>query len=101
MKKVIFLLVLVLSLSSCKIKEVVRYIEMPVVTVQKDSIYLYKVDSVVVYQKGDTIFKEKYKTIFKDKFKYKVDSVSVPIEVQVKVPVEKIIEKNVYVKDVF
>ena len=101
MRTYVYLLMLAGLLSSCKVKEVIRYVEVPKISVKIDSIYINKSDSVVMYQKGDTVFKEKYKTIFKDRFRYKTDSIAVPFEVIVEKPIEKIIEKKTYVKGIF
>lgn len=81
---------------SCKPKELIRYVEIPVVTTKIDSVKYFQKDSIILFQRGDTVFKEKYKTIYKDRVKLRTDTVSIPIKVNV--PVDRVVTKsrNVY-----
>ena len=71
MKKILFLLVIVLASISCKVKEVFVYV--PEIhteyktKIQKDSVYLK--DSIYIHQKGDTIFSEKFRTKYIERIK--------------------------------
>lgn len=81
MRKLLFLILGIIVLASCKS---VRYVSVPEyhetvvhqrdTVCQKDSIFVH--DSIAFMQKGDTIFLDRFHTVYKDRWKYqlRVDS---------------------------
>lgn len=83
-----------LLFSGCKVKEVIRYVPTPPTIVTKiDSITVLRTDSFREYLKNDTVYQLRWKTIYSEKIKIQKDTVSIPFEVRVEVPVEKIVIK--------
>ena len=83
-----------LFLNGCKVKEVIRYVPTPPTIVTKiDSITVLRTDSFREYLKNDTVYQLRWKTIYSEKIKIQKDTVSIPFEVRVEVPVEKIVIK--------
>jgi hypothetical protein len=81
-------------LSGCKVKEVIRYVPTPPTIVTKiDSITVLRTDSFREYVKGDTLYQLRWKTLYSEKIKIQKDTLSIPFEVRVEVPVEKIVIK--------
>ncbi len=88
-KTILSLFVTLLLLSGCKTKEVIRYVDVPSITMRIDSFTTHKTDSFVQFQKGDTLFRDRWQTLFKQQIKIKVDTIYKPYEVRVEVPTEK------------
>ena len=56
-----------------------------------DSVTIERTDSFIQFAKnGDTIYQQRFKTIYKDRIRIERDSIAVPFEVKVEVPVEVI-----------
>jgi len=95
MKKLILSLFLaIIFFSGCKTKEVIRYVEIPKETIRIDSVTIERTDSFIQFSKKDTIYEQRFKTIYKDRIIIERDSIAVPFEVKVEVPVEVIKEVN-------
>jgi hypothetical protein len=96
MKKLVFIMLAVLVLSSCK--TTTKLVEVPVEVIKKEYIYDTKVDSVYIrdsidrWQKGDTLYITKWHT----KYKYinKVDTILRTDTIPKIVQVEKKVEVN-------
>ena len=81
MRKILFLLFMTLLLGSCKVKEKIVEVPIPLIKteikyidkVKYDSIYLK--DSVYIIQKGDTIYNNK--VAYRYKYKYLKDTIIV------------------------
>lgn len=71
---------------------------MPQIITKIDSVTIIRTDSFIEFRKNDTIYQQKWKTLFKEKIKIQKDTVSVPHEVRVEVPIEKIVIK--YKRDI-
>ena len=77
MRKLLFLILGVIVLASCKS---VRYVTVPEyhetvvhqrdTVSQKDSIFVH--DSIAFMQRGDTVFLDRFHTVYKDRWKYQV-----------------------------
>lgn len=94
MKKLILTCFLaIIFFSGCKSKELIRYVEIPQIINRIDSVTIMRTDSTIIYTKSDTVYFEKWKTLFKEKIKIQKDTVSIPYEVRVEVPIEKIVIK--------
>ena len=99
MKKLILTCFLaIIFFSGCKPKELIRYVEIPQIINRIDSVTIVRTDSFIEFRKNDTIYQQKWKTLFKEKIKIQKDTISVPYEVRVEVPVEKIVIK--YKRDI-
>jgi len=95
MKRLILSLFLaIIFFSGCKTKEVIRYVEIPKETIRIDSVTIERTDSFIQFSKKDTIYEQRFKTIYKDRIRIERDSIAVPFEVKVEVPVEVIKEVN-------
>jgi hypothetical protein len=96
MKKLVFIMLAILMLSSCK--TTTKLVEVPVEVIKKEYIYNTKVDSVYIrdsidrWQKGDTLYITKWHT----KYKYinKVDTILRTDTIPKIVQVEKKVEVN-------
>ena len=81
MRKILFLLFMILLLGSCKVKE--KIVEVPIPQIKTEIKYIDKVkydsiylkDSVYIVQKGDTIYNNK--VAYRYKYKYLKDTVIV------------------------
>ena len=81
MRKILFLLFMILLLGSCKVKE--KIVEVPIPQIKTEIKYIDKVkydsiylkDSVYIVQKGDTIYNNK--VTYRYKYKYLKDTVTV------------------------
>ena len=81
MRKILFLLFMILLLGSCKVKE--KIVEVPIPQIKTEIKYIDKVkydsiylkDSVYIIQKGDTIYNTK--VAYRYKYKYLKDTVTV------------------------
>ena len=91
MKTILTVFLAIILLSGCKTKEVIRYVDVPTIKLQIDSFTTYKTDSFVQFQKGDTLFRDRWRTMYKERIKIKSDSIYIPYEVRVDVPVDKIV----------
>ncbi len=78
-------IIAIIFFSSCKPTELIRYVEIPKISVKIDSVLVQKTDSFIQFQKGDTIFQSRWRTVFNDRVKIEVDSIAVPYEVRVDV----------------
>ena len=77
MRKLLFLILGVIVLASCKS---VRYVTVPEyhetvvhqrdTVSQKDSFFVH--DSIAFMQRGDTVFLDRFHTVYKDRWKYQV-----------------------------
>jgi hypothetical protein len=95
MKKLILSLFLTLFLlSGCKTKEMIRYVPINSIVYKIDSVEILKTDSFREYVKGDTLYRDRWKTLYKFHERLQHDTIMVPYEVRVDVPVEKIIIKT-------
>ena len=66
-----------LLLSGCKTtKEVIKYVEVPKISIQIDSVYTHSTDSFIEKQKGDTLYKLRWKTLYKDRVSIKTDTIT-------------------------
>ena len=83
----------IIIFSGCKTKELIRYVEIPQIINRIDSVTIVRTDSTIIYTKSDTVYFEKWKTLFKEKIKIQKDTLSIPYEVRVEVPIEKIVIK--------
>ena len=80
MRKILFLLFMILLLSSCKVKE--KIVEVPIPQIKTEIKYIDKVkydsiylkDSVYIVQKGDTIYNNK--VAYRYKYKYLKDTIT-------------------------
>ena len=68
----------------------IRYVEIPKETIRIDSVTIERTDSFIQFAKNDTIYQQRFKTIYKDRIRIERDSIAVPFEVKVEVPVEVI-----------
>ena len=81
MRKILFLLFMILLLGSCKVKE--KIVEVPIPQIKTEIKYIDKVkydsiylkDSVYIVQKGDTIYNNK--VAYRYKYKYLKDTITV------------------------
>ena len=81
MRKILFLLFMILLLGSCKVKE--KIVEVPISQIKTEIKYIDKVkydsiylkDSVYIIQKGDTIYNNK--VAYRYKYKYLKDTITV------------------------
>ena len=81
MRKILFLLFMILLLGSCKVKE--KIVEVPIPQIKTEIKYIYKVkydsiylkDSIYIVQKGDTIYNNK--VAYRYKYKYLKDTIIV------------------------
>ena len=81
MRKILFLLFIILLLGSCKVKE--KIVEVPIPQIKTEIKYIDKVkydsiylkDSVYIIQKGDTIYNNK--VAYRYKYKYLKDTIIV------------------------
>ena len=81
MRKILFLLFMILLLGSCKVKE--KIVEVPIPQIKTEIKYIDKVkydsiylkDSVYIVQKGDTIYNNK--VAYRYKYKYLKDIITV------------------------
>ena len=81
MRKILFLLFMILLLGSCKVKE--KIVEVPIPQIKTEIKYIDKVkydsiylkDSIYIIQKGDTIYNTKI--AYRYKYKYLKDTVTV------------------------
>ena len=81
MRKILFLLFMILLLGSCKVKE--KIVEVPIPQIKTEIKYIDKVkydsiylkDSVYIIHKGDTIYNNK--VAYRYKYKYLKDTITV------------------------
>ena len=81
MRKILFLLFMILLLGSCKVKE--KIVEVPIPQIKTEIKYIDKVkydsiylkDSVYIVQKGDTIYNNK--VAYRYKYKYLKDTITI------------------------
>ena len=81
MRKILFLLFMILLLGSCKVKE--KIVEVPISQIKTEIKYIDKVkydsiylkDSVYIIQKGDTIYNTKI--AYRYKYKYLKDTITI------------------------
>lgn len=81
MRKILFLLFIILLLGSCKVKE--KIVEVPIPQIKTEIKYIDKVkydsiylkDSVYIIQRGDTVYNTK--VAYRYKYKYLKDTVTV------------------------
>ena len=81
MRKILFLLFMILLLGSCKVKE--KIVEVPIPQIKTEIKYIDKVkydsiylkDSVYIVQKGDTIYNNK--VAYRYKYKYFKDTITI------------------------
>ena len=81
MRKILFLLFMVLLLGSCKVKE--KIVEVPIPQIKTEIKYIDKVkydsiylkDSVYIIQKGDTVYNNKI--AYRYKYKYLKDTITI------------------------
>ena len=97
MKNLVFILVTILALSSCKTTEVVTVEKVKADTtyitkVQRDSIWQH--DSVFVKEKGDSVLIERWHTKYIEKKVYDTTYVAKHDSVPVPYPVTKYVEKQ-------
>jgi hypothetical protein len=93
MKTILSLFVTLILLSGCKTKEMIRYVPINNTITRIDSFTTHKTDSFIQFQKGDTIYRDRWRTLFKQQIKIKSDSIYIPYEVRVDVPVDKVVIK--------
>lgn len=89
MKNLLYILIIILFLSSCKVTE--KLVEVPIETIKTEYIYdktidsIYIKDSVDRYISGDTVYQYKYKYIYKYLYKtdtlVKNDTIEKPVEI--------------------
>ena len=96
MKKYIILLPIIFVLIGCKPVEKIIYVDVPRTVIKIDSIYVNSTDSFIEKQKGDTIFQYRWKTYYKEKIKLNTDTITVVKEVRI--PVEVKVDKIVMTK---
>lgn len=89
MKTILIVILALFLLGGCKTKEVIRYVDIPSVSVRIDSFTIQRTDSFREFTKGDTIYSYRWKTLFKDRVKIKMDTINIPFEVRVPFEVEK------------
>ena len=101
MKKIIYLIAVIIAIFfySCKPVERLIYVDVPRTVIKIDSIYVNSTDSFIEKQKGDTILQYRWKTYYKEKIKINVDTVTIvkEVKVPVEVKVDKIIMKKGFI----
>jgi len=100
MKKIMFLLFILVALVSCKTKQLIPGTSVDHTStntdhsIKHDSIYIYKSDSIYVRQKGDTVFYTHYKTLYTDRWHTKTDSINNTDTLKIKTTVCINVEKK-------
>ena len=97
MKKLIIILAAIAMISCKPIEKIVRVevpVEVPRITIQKDTIRERTTDSVFMSVKGDTVRIERWRTQFRDRASLKTDTVTKTLTLTKEVPVDVIKEVN-------
>jgi hypothetical protein len=89
MKTILSLFLTFFLLIGCKTKEVIRYVPVKSVVYKIDSVEILKTDSFREYVKGDTLYRDRWKTLYKVHERLQHDTINVPYEVRVDVPVDR------------